>query len=397
MAKRQWGGTAFMPWKEKTVEKSREEFIHEVKKREETISVLCMRYGVSRKTGYKWLHRYEDGGNLCDKSRAPFHTPNKVRIETERLILEQREIHPAWGPRKLKRVLEKKGHEGLPAVSTISSILKRNGYISEEESLKHKAYERFERQSPNELWQADFKGDFGMLNSERCYALTVLDDHSRYSLCIDAKGNQRTEGVLSSFNRLFQEYGVPESILCDNGNPWGTSQSTGYTKFEIWLMDLGILTIHGRIKHPQTQGKEERFHRTMDEELLKHITIRDLREAQQQFDKFRESYNTERPHEALRLDVPANHYKVSERRVPERIEAWRYGNECIIRKVKSTGYITYRNQGYFLSEALGEKEIAVRESEEAGCVDLIYRGFQIGRINIDERAIVSRKIRRIEG
>lgn len=383
-----------MPWEERTVEKSRAEFVKAVMKGEDTISALCRVYGISRKTGYKWLQRFEQGEALGNKSRAPFHTPNKTPSEIEQLILDQRNVHVAWGARKLKRVLENQGYEGLPATSTICDILKRNGYISKEESLKHKPYQRFEREQPNELWQTDFKGDFGMQNGQRCHALTVLDDHSRYSLCVDAKDNQRTGSVIESFSRLFQDYGLPTSILCDNGNPWGTSQSTGYTRFEVWLMDLGIITIHGRIMHPQTQGKEERFHRTMDEELLKHVKIIDLTNAQQHFDEFRECYNMKRPHEALGNDVPAKHYKPSMRKMPNRIEDWEYESGCEIRKIKSSGYITYRGQGYFLSEAFGNRQVALKESVENGCIDIHYRNFRIGRINIDERVIVSKRMRR---
>lgn len=383
-----------MPWEERTVEKSREDFIHEVSEGEETISGLCRKYGISRKTGYKWLHRIGTGEGLKDKSRIPFHMPNKTPDEVEEQIIRERQNHPGWGARKLKLVLERKGCCGLPAASTISNILKRNGYIDREESQKHKAYIRFEKEQSNDLWQTDFKGNFGMLNGERCHALTVLDDHSRYSLCVDAKNNERTEGVINSFKRIFSEYGLPREILCDNGNPWGTSQSVGYTKFEVWMMDLDILTVHGRPLHPQTQGKEERFHRTMDVDLLNHIVIRDLTDAQEHFNEFRYTYNKERPHEALGNDVPSKHYEASTRRMPEKIEEWEYP-DGEARSIKGSGYLTYRNQGYFISEAFGGKVLCVRESEAEGCVDLIYRNFRIGQLDVNERAVVSRKIYRL--
>lgn len=381
-----------MPWEERTVEKSRSEFIEEVEQEEATVTAICQEYGISRKTGYKWLNRYRNGEGLSDRSREPFHTPNKTPKKTEQLILELREARPAWGARKLRHVLEKRGHTGLPAASTICDILKRNGYVSQEESLKHQPYKRFEMNRPNEMWQTDFKGDFGMANKERCHALTVLDDHARYALCVDAKSNQRLEGVQESFKKLFLEYGLPENVLCDNGNPWGASQSTGYTKFEIWLMDLGILTIHGRIRHPQTQGKDERFHRTMDDELLKRITVHDITDAQRYFDEFRRSYNTDRPHQALGYDTPDQHYKPSPRKMPGRIEGWEYGYGCEVRRIKGTGYLTYRGQGYFLSEAFSGKEVALTESAHSSCFDILYRSFRIGQINIEERVIVSRRI-----
>lgn len=235
-----------------------------------------------------------------------------------------------------------------------------------------------------------------MQDGNRCYPLTVLDDHSRYNLCIDAKINQRGEGVTASFIRLFQTYGMPSELLCDNGNPWGTNQSTGYTRFEVWLMELGILTIHGRPLHPQTQGKEERFHRTMDDELLKLIKIHSLQNAQHHFDAFRNCYNNERPHDALNGDVPAKHYSYSLRQFPEQVEEWDYPEGYELRKVKANGYLTLRNQGYFFSEAFGDKVIAVRESSIPGSVNLYYRNFKIGRINIDERVFTSKKIYRCD-
>lgn len=385
-----------MPWEEKTVKQSRSDFVQDVLSEEKTISELCREYGISRKTGYKWLHRFENGEGLSDQSKVPFHTPNKTSGKVERLILDVRDAHPAWGARKLKHFLERRGNNNLPAASTICDILKRNGYVSLEESRKHRPYQRFERAKPNELWQTDFKGDFGMLNGERCHALTVLDDHSRYSLCVDAKGNERAKGVLASFSRLFMEYGLPKSILCDNGNPWGTSQSVGYTKFEVWLMDLNILPIHGRPMHPQTQGKEERFHRTMEAELLRYKSFADLTEAQKSFDAFRNCYNTERPHEALGYDVPSQHYQASVRRMPNEIDKWEYTNGYDVRKIKSSGYITYRGQGYFLSEAFGGREIEVKE-RDGGRFDLLYRNFRVGQIDVDERVIVSRKLYRAKG
>lgn len=379
------------------MEGSRKDFIRAVKEGKGTVSELCRELGISRKTGYKWLRRFEDGEELGDRSRAPFHKPNKTPGETEELIVALRERYPAWGGRKIRHVLEMQGYQDLPAASTICNILKRKGLISLEESVRHRPFQQFEMQHPNELWQADFKGNFGMANRIRCHPLTVLDDCTRYSLCVDAKDNQRYHGVRESFERMFREFGLPEKLLCDNGNPWGASQSTGYTQFEVWLMELGILTIHGRPGHPQTQGKEERFHRTMEEELLKHVEIKDLADAQRQFDAFRLCYNTQRPHQALDYDTPEQHYRPSSRRMPERIIKWEYESGCVVRQVKASGYLTYHGQGYFLSESFGEKHVAVRESEENGCVDIFFRGFMIGRIDIEERAVISRKIRRRDG
>ena len=186
-----------------------------------------------------------------------------------------------------------------------------------------------------------------MADGNICHPPTVLDDHSRYSLCIDAKENERSEGVTTSFLRLFEEYGLPNALLCDNGNLWGTSQNTGYTYFEIWLMDYGILPIHGRIRHPQTQGKEERFHRTLKTDLLKHTTIADLNDAQRQFDAVRYCYNYEWPHEAIGMTVPAERYHPLRSKVPAYLPQWEYPAGYELRRVKETGFVTYRETRIF--------------------------------------------------
>ena len=293
-----------MPWEERTVEMSREAFVNEVKSKEKSKSQLCREYGISRRTGDKWLKRYESGEELKDRSRAPFRVANKTAPEQEAKVLAVRTAHPAWGPRKIRQFMLNKGESEPPSKSAISNILKRNGCISEVASQASTPYKRFQKDSSNEMWQTDFKGHFAMKDGNRCHPLTVLDDYSRFSLCVDAKENEKYESVVDSFYRLFSENGLPDSLLCDNGNPWGNSQTTGYTRFEIWLMEYDVLPIHGRIKHPQTQGKEERFHKTMKAELLKIIEIENMSHAQKCFDDFRSCYNDERPHEALNMGVP---------------------------------------------------------------------------------------------
>jgi transposase InsO family protein len=371
---------------------SREAFVTEVKAGEKSKSQLCREYRISRVTGDKWLKRHEAGEGLEDRSKAPFHVANKTPPEKEAKVLQVREEHPAWGPRKIKQFLLDKGETGVPSKSAIGNILSRNGRVSEAASKAAAPCRRFQKESCNEMWQADFKGHFAMKNAERCHPLTVLDDYSRFSLCVDAKANERREGVQASFERLFYENGLPDTLLCDNGNPWGNSQTTGYTRFEVWLMDYGVLPMHGRPLHPQTQGKEERFHRTLKAELLDLVEIENMAHAQECFDRFRACYNNERPHEALGMGVPAQFYRTSKRQKPDRIEPWEYPNEYILRNVKPTGYFSYGNQGYFLSEAFGEKTIALRESSLENCLNVYYRGFRIARINLKERAFVSRKI-----
>lgn len=386
-----------MPWKERTVEMVRKEFVERVLSGQESKSSLCREFGISRPTGDKWLARHLQGEDLADRSCAPFHTANKTTSDTEKLVLDYRSAHPSIGAVKIRRILGNKGYSDLPCASTVNAILKRNGCISKQASLAATPFERFEKELPNEMWQADFKGHFKMQNGMRCHPLNIIDDCSRFNLCCDALLYETYKEVGPSIKRLFQEYGLPFSLLCDNGNPWGTSQSTGYSKFEVWLMELGVLTLHGRIRHPQTQGKEESFNRSMKRELLNHTTFNDKLDAQRKFDEYRDFYNNERPHMALALDTPSERYTASKIAIPARIESWDYGTGYELRKVKQNGHISWRGQGYFLSEAFGGKTIAVRESRIPGNISLFFRKFRIGRIDVEKRVFTQKRAYLVDG
>jgi len=385
-----------MPWGAKTLKNLREQFVNEVQLGDTSKSSLCAKYGISRVTGDKWIARHNAGEELSDRSRAPFKTPTKTPAEMEEKIIQVRLRHPAWGARKILRVLENNGETGLPAQSTVCEILKRNGFVSKTASQAATPYRRFVRNTPNELWQVDFKGHFRTENGEKCHPLTAIDDHSRYALCVDAKTDERYDGVAASFMKMFTKYGRPDTLLCDNGNPWGTSQSTGYTRFEVWLMKYDIHTIHGRPLRPQTQGKEERFNRTLKAEALNR-PIANLVEAQQRFDDFRNCYNRERPHAALGLDCPISHYNVSPRKLPQKIKAWEYPPGLYVYKVKDNGYLIYNGQSYFLSEAFGGETIAFCESDEVACMDIYFRNFRVATLNLDQRCFRSKKSFRIKG
>lgn len=386
-----------MPWEERTANQMRKEFVERVLAQEKSKSSLCREYGISRPTGDKWIARYLAGESLEDQNRAPHGIPGKTPDETEKLILAYRQEHPAIGATKIRKILENKGYTQLPSTRTVNNILKRNGMITREASLAATPIQRFEKGSPNEMWQGDYKGHFAMKNNQRCHPLNIIDDCTRFNLCCEAQRGETFEEIKPVMVRLFREYGLPFSFLCDNGNPWGTAQSTGFTRFEVWLMEIGILTLHGRIIHPQTQGKEESFNRSMTRELLKHTVIEDFPDAQQKFDTYREFYNYERPHHALNLETPGKKYVKSSKAYPEEISLWEYPEGCQIRKVKETGYFTWNGQGYFLSEAFGGKEIAVRPSHIEGCISLFFRQFHIGRINVEKRTFEFRRAYLIEG
>ena len=247
------------------------------------------------------------------------------------------------------------------------------------------------------MWQADYKGDFSMKNGARCHPLNIIDDNSRFNLCCKAQSSETFSEIQPVMIALFQEYGLPFSFLCDNGNPWGTAQSKGFTHFEVWLMELGVLALHGRAWHPQTQGKDERYNGSMKRELIKWASIEDLADAQRQFDEYREFYNCERPHYALNLDTPSQHYVRSEREYTGSVREWEYPQECEVRKVQETGLFSYGGQKYYLSEAFGGKEIAVRESHIEGCISLFFRQFRIGRINVGSRTYDFKRAYLIQG
>lgn len=375
----------------------REEFARRVLAQERSKAALCREYGISRPTGDKWLERFQNGESMSDRSRAPKTVPGRIAPELEDEIVSLRRKHPAIGAVKLRKMLLDEGRTNLPCARSFNNIFHRHGLIEREASLAATPYERFEKAVPNEMWQADFKGHFAMMNGVRCHPLNILDDHSRFNLCVEALEGETFETVKPVMERLFREYGLPFSFLCDNGNPWGTSQSLGYTRFEVWLMELGILTLHGRIRHPQTQGKEERFNRSLTRECLKYHDIRDFTHAQQVFDEYRTFYNEVRPHCALELDVPTAHYHPSDRKLPQQIEPWEYGPEYKLCKVKETGYFSYKGQGYFLSEAFAGKHIAVRESHLPGQITLVFRQFRVGRIDLDSRAYTLKRAYLLEG
>lgn len=381
-----------MPWKEETVEDQRRTFVIRANEAGCNFSALCREFQITRRTGYKWMERYRSGEALNDQSRAPLCQPHKTSPETEELILSVRSDHPTWGARKILRYLEDKGNTGLPVPSTATAILKRNGFISPEESARHTAFRRFVRDAPNDLWQMDFKGHFAMMDGNRCHPLTMKDDHSRNLLCLDAYDNERWENVKGSLNRVFLNNGLPDTILCDNGAPWGDNQG-GYTPFELWMMQMNVLPIHGRPLHPQTQGKEERFHRTLNEDLLKRVPIRDLAHAQQLFDCYRLEFNTERPHSALNLDVPAKHYKKSPRMMPAVLKEPEYDVGRTLRKVNYKGYISILNHRYYLSETFSGKYMELLPTD-ANTIAVCYGNFVVAKIDLNERLFVSRRISR---
>lgn len=377
-----------MPWKELTAMSQKQEFVTIAIQEGVNISKLCKDYNVSRTTAYKWLRRQANGQGIEDKSRRPHTSPLRTEPEMEKTLLNARLEHPAWGPRKLKRYLENHEYTGLPAASTISAILKRNGLTETTESTKHKAYQRFVKAYPNQMWQMDFKGYFQMGKGGYCHPLTTLDDHSRYLVGLRACVDERMLTVKEQLINIFRTYGLPESILTDNGSPWASPYSQcRHTELSVWLMQLGILIKHGRPRHPQTQGKDERVHRTLKEELLKHRRLDDLSESQEVFDNWRELYNNERPHEALDLATPVTRYQRSSREYPEKLPAIVYDTSMAVRKVDESGKFYFKNKIFRLGKAFRYTAIGIKPTEEDGIFSVYFGINHLADLSLKELSL----------
>ena len=356
-----------MPFRGRCVMSLREEFVQLALAGELPFRELCRRFEISAPTGYRWLYRYQEEGlaGLANRSSRPQHSPRRTRPQLEALVLQLRAQHPRWGGRKLTARLRALGHADVPAPSTVTAILGRHGQLDPLRAGQPRAYQRFEHDAPNELWQMDFKGHVPC-GSTRCHPLTVLDDHSRYSLTLAACANERTSTVQERLVTAFRHYGLPETLLVDNGPPWGTAGAEhNYTPLTIWLLRLGVRVSHSRPRHPQTLGKDERFHRTLKAELLGE-PLPDLATAQRRFDGWRRVYNEERPHEALDDAVPASRYWPSERAYPEQLPPVEYPAGEHLRKVQDKGRVDFRGYRLRVPQAFRGYPVALRPLDEDG-------------------------------
>lgn len=378
-----------MSWEEVSTMQLRSEFVLLARQEGANIRQLCRRFHISPSTGYKWLSRFENSGaeGLHDQSRRPKHSPKRCADTVEKQILALGVEHTAWGARKLKRNLEDEGHL-MPAVSTVHAILQRNSRI-DPQAANTKPFIRFEHEAPNDLWQMDFKGHVGMRHG-RCHPLTVLDDHSRFSLCIAACGNEQRQTVQEQLIQVFRRYGLPMRMTMDNGAPWG-DQSGVYTALEVWLMSQGIRVGHSRPYHPQTQGKLERFHRSLKAEVLQGQCFIDLLGAQSAFDIWRNIYNQKRPHQALEMEVPATRYSCSPREYQEHRQAPEYAEGDLVRKVQANGEMYWKSRKYAIGKAFIGEHIAIRETTEDGIYDVYWSRHRIAKIDLNLQTVVSGK------
>jgi transposase InsO family protein len=355
------------------------------------VALLARRFGISRKTAYKWMARAGAGGPeaLADRSRRPHTCPARTPEPLEQLVLRLRDEHPAWGGRKLRARLRALGHDPVPAASTLTEVLRRHGRLDGPRAGQPRDWQRFEHAAPNELWQMDFKGHFGLAGGGRCHPLTVLDDHSRYAVGLVACADERTDTVQRVLTEVFRVHGLPRRMLMDNGAPWGDDGEHPWTPLTVWLLRLGVAVSHGRPYHPQTQGKDERFHRTLHAELLSRFTWADLADCQGRFDPWRHAYNHERPHEALGLAVPASRYRASPRAFPAQLPPIEYDAADAVRKVQDKGRFRFGGQVYRVAKAFRGYPIALRATGQDGVLGVWFCAHRLGYLDL-RRGVVER-------
>lgn len=370
-----------MPWKESDVMDQRIEFVVRASRRQESMAGLCREFGISRETGYKWLHRFEQVGSvrkLEEYSRRPRHSPAKTPEEIE-LRIEALRRAEGWGSRKLQWMLEQEGVHR--ARSTIDAILHRRGLMRPAEQTPRPAVKRFERAEPNELLQMDFKGEYPLRSGGWCYPLSLLDDHSRFSLGLFALSSQATAGVQASLVSTFERYGVPQGMLIDHGTPWWSPTSQyGLTRLSVWLIRQGVSLCYSGIGHPQTQGKVERFHRSLKASLSHRGVPTTLDGFSDALDRFRSVYNHVRPHESLDMQPPASRYRPSPRPYTPSPKPWEYPEGAVVITLNSAGVLRYREAQHFVSEALAERRVAVEEF--AGRLLVIYRHMYVREVDL---------------
>jgi transposase InsO family protein len=375
-----------MSWNPRDTVNLRLEFVRLALQKGANRRELCRRYGISAKTGYKWLNRYAQSGDtgLEDRSRRPLSSPNRTPPEIEQRVVSLRNEH-RWGGRKLERRLRDLGERVVPTAGTVTRILHRHGLIVPEASQAATPWKRFEHEQPNDLWQMDFKGWIELVDGRRCSPLTVLDDHSRFNVILDACGSTDTQAVRRRLRDAFRRYGLPLRINADNGSPWGSPAQPGQlTTLGIWLIRLGVKISYSRPAHPQTNGKDERFHRTLKAELLSGRHFASFCGAQRTFDAWRIVYNTQRPHQALDMDTPITRYRPSPRPYPERLPPLQYGDADTVVRVRVNGELRFRSRRFKVSSALENLPVAIRPSTtQPDCYDLYIAHHHFDTINLN--------------
>ncbi len=367
-----------MPWRRTDVSAERVKFVVRAASGQERMAALCREFGISRPTGYRWRRRFEQAGSVTaviERSRRPEHSPSRTCVENEERVVVLRQKY-AWGAKKLEVLLREQGAP-LTAI-TIHRILKRRGLVRKKDSHPP-ALERFERASPNELWQMDGKGEYRG-GEAACYPLSILDDHSRYAVGLYGLRAFTAELVYPCVVRTMEHYGVPQAMLMDHGSIWwGTKNGYGLTWMSVRLIEQRIGLIYGRVHHPQTQGKVERFHRTLDEAMRYRGKPERLREWEQALEEFRRVYNEERPHQALGMKRPAERYRPSARSYQAEPREWDYAEGSTVRRLNAKGFLYWEGRNWFVCEALAGRRVRVETVGELLLVS--YRHMYVREID----------------
>jgi len=376
-----------MPWREVSIVDQRREFVRLAMQEGVNRRELCRRFGIHPDTGYKWLARAAADEELVDRSRRPHTSPARTVAAIEQQVVAVRDAHPAWGARKIVRCLERDGI-ACPVRSTVHDILRRHGRIVASGGSAS-ACQRFEKPAPNLLWQMDFKGHIPLSGGGRCHPLTIVDDHSRYAVGLEACANEQAATVQGRLEQVFRRYGLPEAFFVDNGTPWGDASGQRWTRLGVWLLKLGIEVLHSRPYHPQSRGKSERFHRTLKAEVLALRRFHDLTELQRALDLWRMVYNLDRPHQALGQDVPASRYRASRRAMPVSLPAIEYDDGEIIRRVGTTkAYISFKGRLWKVPEAFCGEQLAIRPRQTDGHYSVCFGAHQVASIDLTQSKCV---------
>ncbi len=365
--------------------KQRQQFYRDYASGQWSMSELCDRYGISRPTGYKWVQRIEHEGMhaVSDRSRAPARHPNQTPEHIERKLLALREQY-GWGATKLRQIIQRKHPTWrAPARSTINELLDRHGKLRKNRrrrKWKHPGTVRLETAGPNQIWPADFKGQFKTGNGQYCYPLTVTDHFSRMLLLCKGLDSVRVEGTRPAFRALFREYGLPDAIRTDNGAPFASGGICGLTSLNVWWMKLGI--IHQRIRpaSPQQNGQHERMHRDLKREATRPAAD-NLKKQQRLLDQFRHRYNHERPHDALKGDFPADRWQPSRKEYTSRPKPPHYPGHFEVRRVSACGTFRMKSGQYYLSKALLGEDVGFEEVDDE-IWNIVYYSTILGRIDL---------------
>ena len=371
-----------MPFTETSVMDERVCFVAACLRGEEPMALLCERYGISRKTGYKWLGRYHEAGltGLLDRSRAPHTVSHGVDPVVAEQILALRQRYPTWGPRKLLARLQQDAPEvAWPAASTAGDLLKRQGLVSPRPRRSRAAGAAGPVCTPssvNESWSADFKGWFRTRDGVRCEPLTISDNYSRYLFTCQAVPRVGFEQVQPHFAQAFRDYGLPQAIRTDNGTPFAHRGGLGgLTRLSVWFLKLGVWPDRIAVGRPDQNGRHERMHRTLAQDTAS-PPADTLSLQQARFDDWRQTYNTVRPHEALGQRSPGQVHCRSPRPYPEILRPWEYPPDHHVRRVNVKGYFKWRDRVLYLSEALAREKVGLVQNDSGDWI-IRYRGFDL--------------------